>query len=346
MNQILEIDPAGRFARVQPGVVLDTLRNRAEKHQLTFGPDPSTHSRCTLGGMIGNNSCGTHSLAGGKDRRQRQRAAHSAVRRHADDRGRHDRRGRTRFHHRAGRTPRRDLLQAAGHSRSVRRPDPREISRIFPGASPATTSINCCRKTDLTWRNALVGTEGTCVIVLEAKLRLIQSPQHRSLVCLGYRDTFSAADHVPEILPLKPIGLEGFEGSIVDGLKKKNAPNLELIPGGTRLPAGGIWFERSGRGGRGRAPADRAAETGRPILRTCVSTPRPKRATSGSCANPGRARPPPRRARRPNGKDGTTRLSRRKNWATTCAISASCSTNTTTTPRSTAISGTAAFTCA
>ena len=70
------------------------------------------------------------------------------------------------------------------------------------------------------------------MIVLEAKLRLIESPQHRSLVCLAYPDTFSAADHVPEILPLNPIGLEGFEGSIVDGLKKKNAPNLELIPEG------------------------------------------------------------------------------------------------------------------
>ena len=66
MNRILEIDPVGRFARVQPGVVLDTLRNAAEAHQLTFGPDPSTHSRCTLGGMIGNNSCGTHSLLAGK----------------------------------------------------------------------------------------------------------------------------------------------------------------------------------------------------------------------------------------------------------------------------------------
>jgi FAD/FMN-containing dehydrogenase len=68
MNKIVELDPMWqRFARVQPGVVLDTLRaNRAEKHQLTFAPDPSTHSRCTIGGMIGNNSCGTHSLLGGK----------------------------------------------------------------------------------------------------------------------------------------------------------------------------------------------------------------------------------------------------------------------------------------
>src|SRR6478672_13836222 len=66
MNRIVEIDPVQRFARVQPGVVLDTLRNAAERDHLTFGPDPSTHSRCTLGGMIGNNSCGTHSLLAGK----------------------------------------------------------------------------------------------------------------------------------------------------------------------------------------------------------------------------------------------------------------------------------------
>ena len=66
MNRILEVDPHKRIARVQPGVVLDTLRNQAEIHQLTFAPDPSTHNRCTIGGMIGNNSCGTHSLLGGK----------------------------------------------------------------------------------------------------------------------------------------------------------------------------------------------------------------------------------------------------------------------------------------
>src|SRR5690348_2015427 len=66
MNRILEIDPEQKYARVQPGVVLDTLRDQAERHHLTFAPDPSTHSRCTLGGMIGNNSCGTHSLLGGK----------------------------------------------------------------------------------------------------------------------------------------------------------------------------------------------------------------------------------------------------------------------------------------
>src|ERR1700722_13908930 len=66
MNQILDIDPARRIARVQPGLVPDTLRNAAEKHHLTFGPDPASHDRCTLGGMIGNNSCGVHSVMAGK----------------------------------------------------------------------------------------------------------------------------------------------------------------------------------------------------------------------------------------------------------------------------------------
>src|SRR5882672_8575081 len=66
MNQVIEIDPRQMFARVQPGIVLDTLQSQILKHQLMFAPDPSTHNRCTIGGMIGNNSCGTHSLLGGK----------------------------------------------------------------------------------------------------------------------------------------------------------------------------------------------------------------------------------------------------------------------------------------
>jgi len=66
MARILEIDPERRIARVQPGVILDHLRAEAEKHHLTFAPDPATHDRCTLGGMIGNNSCGVHSIMAGK----------------------------------------------------------------------------------------------------------------------------------------------------------------------------------------------------------------------------------------------------------------------------------------
>jgi FAD/FMN-containing dehydrogenase len=66
MNRILELDPVKKSARVEPGIVLDDLRHAAGQHQLTFGPDPATHNRCTLGGMIGNDSCGVHSLKWGK----------------------------------------------------------------------------------------------------------------------------------------------------------------------------------------------------------------------------------------------------------------------------------------
>ena len=66
MNRIVELDPEKRRARVEPGTVLDQLRNAANKYNLTFGPDPATHSRCTLGGMIGNNSCGVHSVMAGE----------------------------------------------------------------------------------------------------------------------------------------------------------------------------------------------------------------------------------------------------------------------------------------
>lgn len=66
MNGIVSVDPAARRAVVQPGLVCDTLRDAAEEHGLTFGPDPATHDHATLGGMIGNNSCGTHSVMAGK----------------------------------------------------------------------------------------------------------------------------------------------------------------------------------------------------------------------------------------------------------------------------------------
>src|SRR5216683_1566008 len=230
MNKILEINPEGRFARVQPGVVLDTLRNKAEEHHLTFGPDPSTHSRCTLGGMIGNNSCGTHSLLAGKtvdnvetlrvllyDGTQMTVGA-AADESQLDSIAQGKRGGAIYSKLRTLRDQYAALIRAR-YPKIPRRVSGYNLDQLLP-----ENGFHVAR--------SLVGTEGTCVIVLEAKVRLIKSPQHRTLIGLGYPDTFVAADHVPEILPFGPIGLEGFEGSIVDGLKKKKAPHLELIPEG------------------------------------------------------------------------------------------------------------------
>jgi len=230
LNQILELDPNERFARVQPGVVLDSLRNHAEVHQLTFAPDPSTHNRCTIGGMIGNNSCGTHSLLGGKtvdnveelrillyDGSQMTVGATSE----------------TELAHILAQRGRRSEIY--GKLRGIQENYAGLIRARFPQIPRRVSGYNLDEllpERGFNVARALVGTEGTCAIVLEAKLKLIHSPQHRALVGLGYRDAFFAADHVPEILQFRPIGLEGFEGSVVDGLQKKGAPNLDLLPEG------------------------------------------------------------------------------------------------------------------
>ena len=230
MNRILELDPQQRIARVQPGVVLDTLRNRAEVHQLTFAPDPSTHNRCTIGGMIGNNSCGTHSLLGGKtvDNVEALRillydGTQMAVGPTSD-------------------SELDEIIQQGGRRgeiygklRMIRDQNAERIRARFPKIPRRVSGYNLDEllpESGFNVARALVGTEGTCAIVLEARLKLIHSPQHRALVGLGYKDAFEAADHVPEILELCPIGLEGFEGSMIDGLARKGAPNLDLLPEG------------------------------------------------------------------------------------------------------------------
>jgi len=230
MNRILEMDPGAGFARVQPGVVLDSMRNLAETHHLTFAPDPSTHNRCTIGGMIGNNSCGTHSLLGGKtvdnieelrillyDGSEMTVGATSEAE-VASIIAQGGRRGE--IYSKLSKI----RQQYAGLIRERFPQIPRRVSGYNLDELLPEKGFNVAR--------ALVGTEGTCAIVLEAKLKLIHSPQHRTLVGLGYEDAFCAADHVPEILRFRPIGLEGFEGSIVDGLQQKGAPNLDLLPAG------------------------------------------------------------------------------------------------------------------
>ena len=230
MNRILDVDADRRTATVEPGVVLDTLRNRAEQHGLTFGPDPSTHSRCTLGGMIGNNSCGTHSLLAGKtvDNIEALRVllydgtelivgatSDAEFARIAAEGGR---RAEIFTTLRAIATRHADRIRS-GFPKIPRRVSGYNLEDLLP-----ENGFNVAR--------SLVGSEGTCAIVLDAKVTLVKSPQHRSLVGLGYEDAFEAADHVPEILQLNPIGLEGFEGAMVEGLRQKGAANLELLPPG------------------------------------------------------------------------------------------------------------------
>jgi FAD/FMN-containing dehydrogenase/Fe-S oxidoreductase len=230
MNEAIEVNPEQRYARVQPGIVLDVLQKRLREHQLIFAPDPSTHNRCTIGGMIGNNSCGTHSLLGGKtvDNVEELRVLlYDGTIMTVGPTSDEDldrvlksgtRQGEIYARLLAIRDQYADLIRAK-FPRIPRRVSGYNLDELLP-----ENGFNLAR--------ALVGTEGTCVTVLEAKLKLIHNPRHKVLVGLGYKDAFCAADHVPDILQFEPIGFEGFEGTITEGLRRKGTPNVDLLPDG------------------------------------------------------------------------------------------------------------------
>ena len=236
LREVLELDPAAKQARVQPGVVLDSLRNAAEKHHLTFAPDPSTHGRCTLGGMIGNNSCGTHSLMGGNtvdNVEELEVLTYDGLRltvgRTSDSQldaiiRQGGRGGEIYSGLRALRDEFGDLVRQR-FPRIPRRISGYNLDQLLP-----ENGFNVAR--------ALVGTEGTCVTVLEARLRLVDSPVARSLLVLGYPDSFQAADEVMEILPHRPIALEGVEEGTVHYLRRHGMYHAEI----DLLPDGGCWL--------------------------------------------------------------------------------------------------------
>jgi FAD/FMN-containing dehydrogenase/Fe-S oxidoreductase len=239
MNRVLEIDPERRLARVQPGTILDDLRHAAERYGLTFGPDPSTHNHCTLGGMIGNNSCGVHSVMAqfyGPGPRTSDSVealdvlTYDGVRMAIDAT--------------LGLEPDRwsglpgrgaaildDLRHLVDrHAAEIRTgmPDiPRRVSGYNLTALLAENGFNIA--------HALVGSESTCVLILEATVRLIPSPKHRALLVLGYASVFDAADDVPEIMSRRPIGCEGMDDQLVKDIESVGYETdvLRVLPDGS-----------------------------------------------------------------------------------------------------------------
>jgi FAD/FMN-containing dehydrogenase/Fe-S oxidoreductase len=225
LREVVDLDYDAMRARVQPGLVLDRLREKAEERNLTFGPDPATHSRCTLGGMIGNNSCGVHSIIAGvtADNVESLDVVLYDGTRLTVGRGDHAIRG-----------PGAEHLTARLRELSDRWGD--RVRDGFPQIPRRISGYNLDRllpERGFDVAAALVGTESTCCFVLEADLKLIPSPQHRSLVLLGYDAPWTAADHVPEVMEFEPIGLETFDQRLVDNeLKKGFKRHPELLPGG------------------------------------------------------------------------------------------------------------------
>jgi len=236
MGNILEIDHERRIARVQPGVVLDHLRKAAEKHHLTFGPDPATRDRCTLGGMIGNNSCGVHSVMAGKtddNIEELEVLTYDGLRLKLGATSSHDV---DRFIREGGRRSEiysklKTISAAYGDLIRQRFPNiPRRVSGYNLNYLLPENGFHVAR--------ALVGSEGTCVTILEATCRLVESPPERVLLVVAFSDIYQCADHVPEIMAHKPIGLEGLDDLLVSYTRIKgiNSEGLAM------LPQGGGWL--------------------------------------------------------------------------------------------------------
>ena len=242
LNRVVSIDPDAKTAVIEPGCNLDHLRTVAKEHGLTFGPDPATHSRNTLGGMIGNNSCGVHSVMaefygpgpltvhqvleldvvtyGGDrmsvgsvteaqlqeiiDRGDRQGEIYRSLR---ELRDRHEEAIRSRFPH----IPRR----VSGFN----------LDRLLADAGTGA-------RFDVA--KALVGTEGTCVTMLHATVQLMDAMPARTLVVLGYPDAYTAGDHVPLVREHRPVGLEGIDSTLIGYMKKKglHPDDVDLLPPG------------------------------------------------------------------------------------------------------------------
>jgi FAD/FMN-containing dehydrogenase/Fe-S oxidoreductase len=220
LDRVLAVDAAARTAVVEPGVVLDALQRATAPHGLRFGPDPSTHARCTFGGMVGNNACGPRALSTGRtsdnvvaldvvtgagDRVTvgagvpLPPAVAAVVRRHLAT-----------IRTELGRFPR----QASGYS----------LEHLLPE-----------RGSDLA--KALVGTEGTCAVVLRATVRLVEAPAATALAVLGYPDMAAAADAVTGLLPRAPLAVEGIDARLVDVVRRRRG--AAAVP---ELPPGAAWL--------------------------------------------------------------------------------------------------------
>jgi FAD/FMN-containing dehydrogenase/Fe-S oxidoreductase len=230
LDQVLDLDPESRLARVQPGVVLDDLQRAARPHGLRFGPDPSTHSRCTIGGMIGNDACGSRALAYGRTsdnvaglRLVTGTAAKLDVTRDTVGRAVAD-------GFDDGRAALAALVRA---DLAVLRTELGRFDRQISGY--ALHHLLPERGADLA--RALVGSEGTLGVLTEATVRLVAEPGDRLLVVLGYADIADAGDAAAGVRAHSPTACEGIDARIVDVVRQRRGE--DLVP---ELPHGAAWL--------------------------------------------------------------------------------------------------------
>ncbi len=236
LNRIIELNPREKYAWVQPGCVLDHLRLRANQHGLTFGPDPSTHEYCNLGGMIGNNSCGVHSMMAG---RTVDNVLELEILTYDGHRVRVGATSDSEF----GQIIREGGRRAEIYSRlyTLSRQYADLIRRRYPNIPRRVSGYSLDEllpEHGFNVARSLVGAEGTCVVILAAKVRLVDWPPKRTTLVLGYKDVYAAADSVPEVVESAPIGLEGMDDVLIENMKKKNLHPKSIA----MLPEGRGWL--------------------------------------------------------------------------------------------------------
>jgi FAD/FMN-containing dehydrogenase/Fe-S oxidoreductase len=224
MNRVLAVDPEARTAVVEPGTILDHITAAAAGHGLRFGPDPSTHSRATIGGSIGNNSCGSRALMYG-------RTADNVVSL--------------------------DVLTAAGERIAARRLD-RDGLAAAPVVGAALDALVAGRlglirtefgrftrqvsgyslehllpENGADLAKFLVGSEGTLGVVTGATVRLVPSPKAVALAVLGYPGLPEAAEATPGLLPHQPVAVEGMDARLVEMFRaRRGAASIPALPRG------------------------------------------------------------------------------------------------------------------
>ncbi|MFJ9741439.1 FAD-binding and (Fe-S)-binding domain-containing protein [Streptomyces sp. NPDC101166] len=231
-DRLVSVDPENRRCVVEPGIVLDDLNRLLAEHGLQYGPRPSTHPNCTLGGMIGNNSCGSTAQAYGKvvDNLHRlEILTYDGVRMWVGRTGDAELQALTAAPGREGEIYRglTALRDRYAHLVRERYPDiPRRVSGYNLDSLLPEQGFDVA--------GLLTGSESTLVTVLRAELELVPVPRHSALVVLGYRDVCEAADHVPAVLEHKPMALEGVDHQLIRFEREKhlNSEALEALPDG------------------------------------------------------------------------------------------------------------------
>ncbi len=236
MNRILDIDPERRLARVEPGCVLDDLREQAGWHGLTYAPDPATHTHNCIGGMIGNNSCGPHSIMGGRTAdnvQEMQVLTHDGLRLTVGPTSDED------FERIIAAGGRRGSIY--GEMTAIRERYGEEVRRRYPDIPRRVSGYNLddlLPERGCNLARALVGSEGTCVAVLEATLNLVPKPPAQALLVLAYADICDAGDHVPAVMAHRPQACEAIDDRLIAFLKRKGKETEGL----GLLPEGGGWL--------------------------------------------------------------------------------------------------------